>query len=274
MGIELVASNSKMADLEALVIAMEVLGTCSPEGFNIEIGDVGIFNSLVSRLNTDDNTKENIRMFIEQKNYPGLNDLLDRIGNNSITDALKQLPRLFGGEEVFDKARELFSDDKTQEILSRLQSLYKDICGIKFIGKIIVDLGIVNRLDYYTGIVMKGYSKGCGDAVLSGGRYDKLLSEFGYDVPAIGFALNVDAVSKLILKLKERPKPKNADVLIYAEKGYEMRAAALAFELRAKGQTVEFTFFEDVLEAKKYAQRHKIPKLSIVTGENNANIKY
>ena len=49
-------------------------------------------------------------------------------------------------------------------------------------GKITIDLGIVNKLDYYTGVVMKGYLQGYGDAVLSGGRYNKLLAEFGYDV--------------------------------------------------------------------------------------------
>lgn len=43
------------------------------------------------------------------KNYPALNDLLDNFGNDKVANALKQLPRLFGGEEVFEKASELFA---------------------------------------------------------------------------------------------------------------------------------------------------------------------
>ena len=59
---------------------------------------------------------------------------------------------------------------------------------------------MVNRTDYYTGVIIKGYLAGYGEEVLSGGRYDKLISEFGYDVPATGFAVNVNAVSAIIAK--------------------------------------------------------------------------
>lgn len=99
---------------------------------------------------------------------------------------LKQLPRLFGGEEVFDKAANLFDDAKTEYILSYLRSIYHDLAALGMKEKISVDLGIVNRNDYYTGVVFRGYIEGFGETVLSGGRYDTLLSEFGADLPATG----------------------------------------------------------------------------------------
>ena len=108
-------------------------------------------------LDVGDDVKENIRYLIEMKNYPALNDLIDSLGDNRVNSALKQLPRLFGGEEVFEKASELFSNSKTDEILSNLKRLYKDISKLNSKGRITVDLGMVNRTDYYTGVIIKGY---------------------------------------------------------------------------------------------------------------------
>jgi ATP phosphoribosyltransferase regulatory subunit len=57
-----------------------------------------------------------------------------------------------------------------------------------------LDLGIVNRSNYYTGVIFHGYAQGSGLSVLSGGRYDNLLGEFGMQAPAIGFAVEVSAL--------------------------------------------------------------------------------
>ena len=118
MGIELIGSDSKRADLEVLTSAIEVLASLESDNFRFEIGDIGFFRELVNKLDTDIATKEEIRSLIEVKNYPALNDLLDSIGDNEITNALKQLPRLFGGEEVFDKAAKLYNDEKINKIIS------------------------------------------------------------------------------------------------------------------------------------------------------------
>ncbi|MEG0615882.1 MAG: ATP phosphoribosyltransferase regulatory subunit, partial [Oscillospiraceae bacterium] len=143
-GIELIGSNSKRADLEVLSTAIEVLSSCDKEKFRLEIGDSGFFRELVDRLNVDEDERENIRSLIESKNYPALNDALDSIGNNQVTYALKKLPRLFGGEEVFEKAAKLFCDEKIEKILTNLKSIYLDLGKLGYNGKITVDLGIVN----------------------------------------------------------------------------------------------------------------------------------
>ena len=59
----------------------------------------------------------------------------------------------------------------------------------------IIDLGIVQTMEYYTGMVFKGYIAGIGEPVLSGGRYDRLLSGFGRSLPACGFALDVSDIA-------------------------------------------------------------------------------
>lgn len=74
----------------------------------------------------------------------------------------------------------------------RLRDVY-DI--LKLYGKeqyVSFDLGMLNKHNYYTGIIFKGYTYGTGDAVLKGGRYDNLIEQFGKKAPSVGFAIVLD----------------------------------------------------------------------------------
>ena len=83
-GVELIGSNSYMADLEMASMAIVVLKECNETNFSLELGDAGIFKELMRELHASPNTKEEIRHLIETKNYSTLNDLLDTLGDNHI----------------------------------------------------------------------------------------------------------------------------------------------------------------------------------------------
>ena len=63
---------------------------------------------------------------------------------------------------------------------------------------VVVDLGEVRGLGYYTGITFAGYAPGAGSAVASGGRYDGLLARFGRPGPAIGFAVDLEFATQAL----------------------------------------------------------------------------
>ena len=263
-GIELIGSASKRAELEILSNALEVLSSFQTEGFRLELGHIGFFKAMIEKLDCDSDTAENIRSLIEVKNYPALNDLLDTVGDSEAARALKQLPRLFGGEEVFEEAAKLYSDPQADAVLAELKETYERANALGYKGMITIDLGLVNRMDYYTGNVIKGYIEGCGDAVLSGGRYDKLLSEFGYDVPAAGFAVNVDAVARAEMKkIDFRPKP--VDVIVFGTDGHETDAAVHCSKLISEGLTAETAVFDIIEEVRAYAAKKKIGRIDIVS---------
>ena len=267
-GIELIGSQLKMADLEVISTAVDSLGSFGME-FSLELGHIGIFKELVGKLEASDKDKESIRKLIENKNFPALNDMLDSFGSSPVITALKKLPALFGGEEVFEKAEELMPDENIKHILDELREIYADaseLCGSD--GSIYVDLGLVNKTDYYTGLIIKGYLQGHGEEVLSGGRYDKLISEFGYDVPAVGFAVNVNAVAKLMEKSDVLPAEPKADVIVYAEEGCEVAAIKAAKELREQGLIVENALFDDLETVREYAMEKKIAKVVVIDGES------
>ena len=271
-GIELIGSQMKTADLEVISMAAAALKACGLN-FSLEIGNIGVFKELVSRLEVSEREKEYIRQLIETKNFPVLNDMLDSIGSGNVTEALKKLPALFGGEEVFEKAKKVMPDEKITDILDELKEIYKDvsdICGKDI--EITVDLGLVNKTDYYTGLIIKGYLQGHGDEVLSGGRYNKLISEFGYDIPAVGFAVNVDAIAKVASKNANEIKVPVPDAIVYAEPGYEVSALKLAQKLRNKGEIVENALFDDLDLVRDYAKEKKISRIIVVDGSSRTEV--
>jgi ATP phosphoribosyltransferase regulatory subunit len=63
-----------------------------------------------------------------------------------------------------------------------------------------IDLADVSGLDYYTGIVFKIYVEGAGARVGGGGRYDELTANFGRREPAVGFVLDLDALTEVLAR--------------------------------------------------------------------------
>ena len=259
-GVELIGAEGLRADLEMVSLAADVLSGCRLKPFRIEIGHIGIFNALADALHIDEVEREQIRLYIESKNYPALDDYLVRFGDSHEATVLHQLPRLFGTAQVFTQAQTLLAGTKAEETLAYLKKLYEQLCRMDCGSMVSVDLGIVNRTDYYTGIVFKGYIEGHGEEVLSGGRYDRLIKQNGAYVPAIGFAVNIDAVAHAINQ-KEPMERAHADVLIVAT---DEEALPHAFELLSRynewGKTAEF-FCDNAEKARAYATLRGIPKI-------------
>lgn len=253
LGMEIIGNKSVLADLEAISLASECLERCSE--YRIEIGHIGLFNNAVSNLDISDEQKEEIRLLTQTKNYTQLYDLLKSLPKSEYVEALMELPKLFGGKEVFQKANTIFTDDVSKEILEYMENLYKHLCELD-IKNISVDLGVVNRNDYYSGVLFKGYIEGFGQEVLTGGRYDDLVSE---GLGAIGFAMNIDAIVETIDKAEPLPK----SIMVYANEGYELKALNYVKEL-SKQQPAELCLIKELQPAMKYAQNKPVKEIHII----------
>ena len=263
-GIELLGAGGVRADLEVIVTAIEALSKCVPD-FRLELGHAGFFRALAEQLPISEDLREDIRKTIESKDYAALNSILDGLGNSRQVMAMRRLPRLFGGEEVFAQAAPLCSDEKSSQTIEYLHELYRSLAQLGLDNKIIVDLGLVQRNDYYTNIVFSAYVEECGDAVLLGGRYDHLLGCFDLPMPAIGFAINVDAISKIMLERKKIGAVPPAEILVHGEKGYEMKALHYATGLVEQGVKCESSVFETHAEALDYAKACGMKRIDFVS---------
>jgi ATP phosphoribosyltransferase regulatory subunit len=82
---------------------------------------------------------------------------------------------------------------------------------------------MVQRLEYYTGVVFRGFARGAAAQVLSGGRYDALVGRYGAELPATGFAVDVESLADC-LPQPELPQP---GTLVWYEDGCLGAALAL-----------------------------------------------
>lgn len=176
-GVELIGAGGIKADLEVIAAAVDAMKACGLEKFHVELGHAGIFRLFADRLEMDAEEEEKMRCLIEGKNYAALNDFLQPYENQEGCGAIKRLIFLFGGVEVLDEADAL--QGGASEVTSYLRNLYETLCTAGFGEHVKFDLGMVHQLDYYTGVIFRGYAEGAGVAVLSGGRYDNLATYFG-----------------------------------------------------------------------------------------------
>ena len=263
MGVELLGVQGVRADLEIITTAVRALSSVASD-FRIELGHAEVFDALADELDITEAEKEKIRLTIEGKNYSALNNLLDKLTPCKAVDAIRSLPSLFGGEEVFEKATEICRDTKAADALLYLHQIYSALGALGLGGKLIIDLGLVQRNDYYTGIVFTGYINGIGDAVLSGGRYDDLLTEFDMSMGAAGFAIDTDAVTLKTLADANVSYSDNPDVLVFAADGCEMQAIALVEQLNQEGKKAQFSVLETLEETKQFAAQRGIAEVMTV----------
>lgn len=216
-GVELIGAAGKKADLEIIVTAIDALRACGAARFHVELGHAGFFRDLAARMELEEEKLEEMRALIEGKNFAALNTLLAPYEGNAACAALKRLSRLFGGAEVLDEAEKLAG---RTDAVDYLRALYDELSAAGYGPYVRFDLGMVHQIDYYTGVVFRGYVEGAGEAVLSGGRYDNLVEVFGREAQATGFAVDVDAVART---LPETALPVLRTVVHY-EPGYLAQA--------------------------------------------------
>ena len=263
MGVELLGVKGLRADLEVLTTAVSAVKSVADD-FRIELGHAEVFDALSDELDIDEDYKEKIRVSIESKNYSALNNLLDKLAPCAAVSAIRNLPSLFGGEEVFDKAAEICKGTKAMDALDYLHQIYSKLSPLGLNEKLIIDLGLVQRNDYYTGFVFAGYVSGIGDAVVTGGRYDDLLSRFGTSMGAAGFAIDTDSLTELKLSDSAVSYSDNPDVLVFANDGNELEAIEYVAKLQGDGVKAQFSVLPTLEETREFARQRKIPKVITV----------
>ncbi len=263
MGIELLGAKGIRADLEILTTAISAISSVADD-YRIELGHAEVFDALSSELDIDEDFKERIRLSIESKNYSALNNLLDKLAPCKAVSAVRSLPSLFGGEEVFDKAQEICEGTKAADALKYLHKVYNSLAPFNLGDKLIIDLGLVQRNDYYTGIVFSGYINGIGDAVVSGGRYDNLLSVFDMPMGAAGFAIDTDAITIKTLSDANNDYSDNPDILVFAQDGHEIEAINYVNSLNKDGKKAQFSVLSTLEETKEFAKNRGISNVEVI----------
>ncbi len=241
-GVEYLGNSNPEADAEVIVTAINSLTHMGFENIHIDIGQTDYFKGIMNEIEIAPEIKNSIRQLIENKNFADLGILLDSLDiESTYKDLLMEVPYLYGDfEEIAQRANQRAMNDTMKKSAKNLLEIHKIIDAYGYKKYVFADLGLINHLDYYSGMIFKGYVGNFGTPILSGGRYDDLFKKFGKEVPAIGFGMNVDAMLEAAHQyefIKEVEEEK--DYLLLYDDLHCQVALRKSMELRASGYVVE-----------------------------------
>ncbi len=260
MGVELIGDDSVEADTEMLALVIESLQAVGVKEFQLSVGNVDYFRSLIQDANLSGEQEEQVVSLINNRNYFGLEEYLDSIKvRQSSRDAFCALQSLVGGEEVLDRAGDLAPNAVGVLAVKRMKKIYENLKLYDKEQYITFDFSMTGNYGYYTGIIFRAYTYGTGDAIVKGGRYDHLLEKYGKQAPSIGFAIVIDELMQAMNRQKLRILYPRKNILIVYEEACMKDAVLLAKNLRAQAKNVELLkkdLDRDLEEYRKYADEY------------------
>ena len=249
-GVELIGIEDKKSDLEVLVLALEALKKLGLNDFKLEIGNIGFFNGAFKNLDIDQKHIEVIAQFIEDKNLKNLEDYIYALDiKEEYKKFFNKLPWMFGDKNILEEAKKLAFNNEIKENLEYLEVLYSQLEALGYGENVTFDLGMVPRLNYYTGMIFRGYGEGVGNTLLRGGRYDSLIKSSNTYVPAIGFSIDIYSVIENGILNKNLNEDEKIYKIYYSENN-RIEAIKKSEELRNKGYIVDLLPKEDIAEIK------------------------
>ncbi len=239
MGAELIGVDSLDADAELIAMVVDGLKRVGLEEFQVNIGHVDFIQSLMDAAGLDDELKEEVHHLITNRNYFGVEEILDHQEvDDQIKAAFQILPELMGGVEILNLALEAAPTISAKLAIMHLRQMYDLLTLYGVQDHITFDLSMSGSYGYYTGIIFRAYTYGTGDAVVRGGRYDQLLEKFGKKTPSIGFAIIVDELMSALSRQKIAVEVSHTHLIVYTE-ATQKWAVSLARNFRSKGKCVE-----------------------------------
>lgn len=261
-GMEILGASSIMADAEIIGMAIKTLLALGIDDFRIDIGQVKLFKALTSSISHHD-TLEEICQAVGNKDKYTIERLVQKTQlEDDKREAILKLPGMFGGIDILDGLEKLFKYPEEQEAIEELLGLIEILKQWGYEKYISIDLGMVQSLNYYSGITFRVYAVECGFSICWGGRYDYLSQNFNKNIYAAGCALGINRIVEVLERKGRLKEMKGADYLITTWDGILKEAAFnLAESLRSKGYVVENNLLYNDDETLEYCRDKGIDKI-------------
>ncbi|MEI3188014.1 MAG: ATP phosphoribosyltransferase regulatory subunit [Lachnospiraceae bacterium] len=277
-GVEMIGDDLIDADAEMIAIAIDALKATGLKEFQVELGQVDFYRGLLEEAHMDEETQDQLRELIENKNYFGVEELLsEQTMSPELKRLFLKLPELFGDIDQIRLAKSMTSNLRAVRAIERLEKIQEILDSYGLGDYVSYDLGMLSKYSYYTGIIFKAYTYGTGDYIVAGGRYDKLLEQFGKNAPAVGFAIEVDRLMSALSRQKICTKTDDVDTMILYEESARAEAIRMAGELRAEKKSVQLLRKDSLHSFSEYlacASRQKIKSLIYLDGDGKRAVKY
>ena len=209
-GVELIGLMSLEADAEVIAVAVECLRKIGVKDFKISLSHGGFLAGIFNVLDLTQEDKIKISDAISRRDETSLAQLLrGKKNGQKDVNILKNLSRLFGDSSVLDFAEKTVGNATSKKAVKELKRVYGilDLYGLT--EQIVFDLADFRDFNYYTGVIFEGFVSGVGTPVCGGGRYDRLLKNFGTDDLGTGFAIDLDSLSSVVSDSKQEENKKS-----------------------------------------------------------------
>lgn len=214
IGLECIGPIDAYALAEVLMLAAKSLAMIG-KTYILDVSDIGILSAILADEPIGDEGCARVLAAVGEKNPHGLRAVCGELSISKKTEALlKALVSISGPlKEKLAEAERLDLPAACAPALAGLRDLAKmlDVCGITGVN---LDFSVVNDMDYYNGLVFRGFVDGIPNSVLSGGQYDNLMARMGSGSKAIGFAVYLDQLEHF---MEQAPKYDVDTLVVYGD---------------------------------------------------------
>lgn len=200
VGVERLGGGELVADLEILIIVLEVLGLLGLSEARLSIADHAVAHHLLKATGAPRRTVERVRRAIVARDVDEVRAALRRVGSRAeYVEALSLMASLDSGIDELMAIDKIFPHDRVlRGRLTHLSAITSALDALGFGGRFLVELGELSGASYYTGMAFSILSEGSITELGHGGRYDDLLGLYGKPTPAVGFSFSLEAMIQAI----------------------------------------------------------------------------
>lgn len=278
-GVELLGAGGLLANAEVLLLVADCFTALDLQGWRLILGEAGITRSLFNAFPPE--IRNQVRTAIAHLDYVTLDTL--PLGEELHQRAKIMLDLRGDSREVLEKVSSLHLEPDQQEAINNLKSLVELLEG-KF--PLILDLSLIQTIDYYTGIVFEVVSDTSDTSVQAqvlgrGGRYDQLLGLYhpqNESIPGIGFELSIDDLYQILSFNQQLPQniPASHWLVVPETPGAEAAAFDYAEKLRNNTDLVRVEIDlggKDVSAIRQYASDRSITKIAWIKADGSHTIE-
>ncbi|MFM5945958.1 MAG: ATP phosphoribosyltransferase regulatory subunit [Dolichospermum sp.] len=275
-GVELLGAEGLLANAEVLLLVADCFTALDLQGWRLILGEAGITRSLLNAFPPE--VRNQVRTAIAYLDYVTLDTL--NLSKELHQQAKIMLDLRGDSREVLEKVSSLHLEPDQQEAINNLKSLVELLEG-KF--PFILDLSLIQTIDYYTGIVFEVVSDTNSQAQVlgRGGRYDQLLGLYhpqSESIPGIGFELSIDDLYQILSFNQQLPPniPASHWLVVPETPGAEAAAFDYAEKLRNNTELVRVEIDlvgKDVSAIRQYASDRSITKIAWIKADGSHTIE-
>jgi len=243
VGVELIGEGGPRMDAEMIALADESLRGVGLSEFRVELAHTGVFRAALDAVGLSAEDAARVRGPFARKDEVAISSILKEAGvQPRHRRAMLALCRAYGGAADLKEFRDVLRPLKASKAIDELEEVLDlvELFNPTLRSRIVLDLGEARGFEYYTGLRLRAWASGSFAPLIRGGRYDDMVGRYGRSMPAIGFAVDLDALERAHAELRDGDRPPAPCGCLVAvsdvsNRRQMKRAIALVTEIRQGG---------------------------------------